>query len=312
MKKRSHLPLIAFAIVLIFVLPGTVVSQELKLLPGEVLPKLENVHVKARVTGAPSGVFTYAYSITNPKSNMGEIWLLGIDIRKPADSVDLSSEGITNGPRFLTHSSALVLSTIQAPLVPVGLFSPPGWTSGITIRGTAGWGSSDDASMIQPGESLSGLEITSRGLPGIRPISVEPFFRQTPVDEATPENTERIKAIEAAIVVTLATVGPTAPPRDFVPIEFLNYLITLVHDSRQAGWIREDGVRQSLLAKLLNAKRKLEAGDTKVTKNVLNAFLNEVRATSCQDFTCPGNKPLTSEAYALLFFNGQFLLERLP
>lgn len=49
----------------------------------------------------------------------------------------------------------------------------------------------------------------------------------------------------------------------------------------------------------------------KVAKNVLNAFLNDVRATSCPDFTCPGNKPLTSEAYALLFFNGQFLLDRL-
>jgi hypothetical protein len=65
------------------------------------------------------------------------------------------------------------------------------------------------------------------------------------------------------------------------------------------------------LAKLTNAKRKLESGDTKVTKNMLKAFLNEVEATSCKEFECPGNKPLTSEAYALLFFNGQFLWERL-
>jgi len=43
-----------------------------------------------------------------------------------------------------------------------------------------------------------------------------------------------------------------------------------------------------------------------------HAFVNEVHAVSCPAFTCPGNKPLTSEAYALLFFNGQFLQERLP
>jgi hypothetical protein len=107
------------------------------------------------------------------------------------------------------------------------------------------------------------------------------------------------------------TVGPKPPPKDFVAIEFLNYLITLVHDSGQLGWITRDGAKTSVLAKLTNAKRKLEAGDTKVTKNMLKAFLNEVEATSFQEFECPGNKPLTSEAYALLFFNGRFLWERL-
>lgn len=308
MRTSRYLFVTALAITLTAVFPGTVVAQDLKLLPGEVLPKLENVQVKVKVTLKPSGIFTYAYSITNPASNTGEIWLVGIDITKPAGGMDLGSEGITNGPRFLSHSSALVLSTIQTPLVPVGLFSPPGWTSGITIRGTAGWGSSDDQSMIQPRESLTGHEMTSRGIPGIRSITLEPFFRQTPVDEATAENTERIKAIEKAIVVTLKTVGPSTPPKDFIPIEFLNYLITLLHDSRRLGWIRVDGVHQSFLAKLTAAKRKLEAGEPGAAGNILHAFLNEVRAVSCPDFSCPGNKPLTSEAYALLFFNGQFFL----
>ncbi|MGH7371031.1 MAG: FIMAH domain-containing protein [Candidatus Methylomirabilales bacterium] len=106
-------------------------------------------------------------------------------------------------------------------------------------------------------------------------------------------------------------MGPKPTPKDFVATEFLNYLITLVHDSRQQGWITRDGAKTSLLAKLTSAKRKLEAGQTKPAKNMLKAFLNEVEATSCQEFECPGNKPLTSEAYALLFFNGQFLWERL-
>jgi hypothetical protein len=92
----------------------------------------------------------------------------------------------------------------------------------------------------------------------------------------------------------------------------LNYLISLLHQSRTNGWITRDGAQQSLLAKLINAKRKLEEGDSAVAKNMLNAFLNEVQASSCQQFTCPGNKLLTSEAYALLFFNGQYLVDRLP
>lgn len=92
----------------------------------------------------------------------------------------------------------------------------------------------------------------------------------------------------------------------------LNYLIGLVHDSRQQGWIKVDGVAQSLLAKLRTAKRKLEASDDPTAKKLLEAFVHEVRAVSCSDFACPGSKPLTSEAYALLFFNGQYLLDRLP
>jgi len=311
MRRSSHLFLTAFAITLSLGLPGALTSQELKLLPGEVLPKLENVEVKVNLSLDASGIYKYAYKITNPASNTGEIWLAGIDITKPAGSIDLTSEGITNGPRFLRHSSELILSTIEVPLVSVGLFSPANWTSGITVRGTAGWGSSDAASRIHPGQSLGGFEVISRGLPGIRSATLEPFFRQTPVDEATPENTERLKAIEKAIEVTLKTVGPTAPPKDFVPIEFLNYLITLLHDSRKLGWIKVEGIHKSLLAKLLEAKRALEKGQSRIAKNTLNAFLNEVRAVSCQEFSCPGNKPLTSEAYALLFFNGQFLWERL-
>ncbi len=311
MEKASHLFLTALAIVLNVVLSPVVMSQELRLLPGEILPVLKNVQVKTRVTHDASGIFRYFYEITNSESNTGEIWLVNIDITRPAGGIELSSEGITNGPRFLRHSSEIAVSRIGVPLVPVGLFSPPNWTSGITVRGTAGWGSSDDPFMIRPGQSLSGFEMTSRGLPGIRSIMVEPFFRQTPVDEATDEDVERIKAIEKAIVITLKTVGPKAPPQNFVPIEFLNYLISLVHDSRKLGWITRDGAQHSLLAKLINAKRKLEEGDAKVAKNMLNAFLNEVEATACQEFSCPGNKPLTSEAYALLFFNGQFLFDRL-
>lgn len=74
--------------------------------------------------------------------------------------------------------------------------------------------------------------------------------------------------------------------------------------ARAHEWIRVEGVHESLFAKLINAKRKLEAGDPGTARNILNAFLDEARATSCDDFNCPGNKPLTSEAYALLFFNG--------
>jgi hypothetical protein len=291
--------------------PGSVASQEITLLPGEVLPKLENVEVGARVITETPGIFSYTYAISNPASNTGEIWLVEIDITKPSSGQDLSGEGIINGPGYAKNTSEWVLTHLGIPLIPVGLFSPPDWGSGLGTNGTAGWGSSDAPFRIHPGQSLTGFVLMSRGVPGIRSIIVHPKFKQTPVPDATATDVERIRTIEKAIAVTLKTVSPTAPPKEFVALDFLNYLITLVYDSRNLGWIKVDGVKQSLLAKLLTAKRKLEGKDTSEAQNLLNAFLNEVRAVSCPEFTCPGNKPLTSEAYALLFFNGQYLLARL-
>ena len=109
-----------------------------------------------------------------------------------------------------------------------------------------------------------------------------------------------------------ATVGPKPRPRDIVPVEFLNFLITLVHDSRQAGWIREEEEKRELLKILLKAKRRLEANEPAKSAKRIKKFLKEVREEGCQDFRCPKKKALTSEAFALLFFNGQFLADRLP
>jgi hypothetical protein len=45
---------------------------------------------------------------------------------------------------------------------------------------------------------------------------------------------------------------------------------------------------------------------------VLNAFLNEVDAQGCSKYDgCPAGKHLLPEAWALLKFNGQYLLGKL-
>ncbi|MEK6900822.1 MAG: hypothetical protein AABX37_00595, partial [Nanoarchaeota archaeon] len=141
MKKHYLLFASALTVMnLLFTFPKYVASQELKLLPGEVLPVLENVQVKANVTLSTSKVYTYAYTITNSPTNTAEIWSIEIDIKKPTDGQDVGSEGIVSGPRFTKHTSELVLSEITTPLIPVGISSPPDWISGLSIQATAGWG----------------------------------------------------------------------------------------------------------------------------------------------------------------------------
>ena len=87
-------------------------------------------------------------------------------------------------------------------------------------------------------------------------------------------------------------------------VNLLDTLVSLKHQAVANGWIDNQGVANSLDSKLDNAKSKLEAGDTTAAKNMLNAFVNEVEAQN--------GKHLTSEAYALLKYNAEYLIDRLP
>lgn len=276
---------------------------------------LRGVGVAARTAQNPAtGIFTYHYRVMNPKANQGQISLIELDITRNPGEVSLSQQGLSNGPRYSQSTSDDAF--VRTPMVPVGVTGPGGWLYGLGFdsasnRGFVLWGSSDEAYRIAPGAWSTGFQLDSHGLPGLRQIEVLPDLN---VDDLPDEfsEPEKVRSLKESLTFRAMTVGPKAPPDNFVALEFLNYLISLLHDSRQQGWIKVDGVHQSLLAKLINAKRKLESGETAAAKHLLNAFLNEVHAVSCSGFTCPGNKPLTSEAYALLFFNGQFLQERLP
>ena len=84
------------------------------------------------------------------------------------------------------------------------------------------------------------------------------------------------------------------------------------HEAFSLGWIKNKGIENSLDVKLDNAKKKLEQGNNIATKNILNAFINEVEAQGCAVYeNCPSGKHLTPEAYGLLKYNVQYLLNKL-
>ena len=276
------------------------------------LKPLADVAVSSRVAAGPAKIFTYRYKIVNPSVNNGEVYGIAIDLARFPDEAILNREGLVNGPRYARQGSEETFQKV--PIVPVGIDGPAGWTYGLGEtkegQGFASWGALE-GSNVRPGTFVEDFILTPFGLPGIRGVQIEPWIDPEQIPENLTEWTG-LNAYYEQFTFRGKTVGPKAPPQSIIPIDFLNYLISLLHGSRELGWIKVDGVHKSLLAKLLEAKRALEKGQTNVTKNTLNAFLNEVKALSCPEFTCPGNKPLTSEASALLFFNGQFLMERLP
>lgn len=191
--------------------------------------------------------------------------------------------------------------------------SPEGWFGMPINRSPYFWASDEIENNIKPGNRLGGFGMHSAGLPAIV-IYYAHGWRELPTiseeempeEEDCPERDIFINAFKGK------TIGPTAPPADFRPVEFINYIIDLKHQSTSLGWITNQGVENSLDAKLDNAKKKLEQGNITAAKNILNAFINEVEAQGCAAYeNCPSGKHLTPEAYALLKYNVNYLIGQL-
>jgi hypothetical protein len=90
----------------------------------------------------------------------------------------------------------------------------------------------------------------------------------------------------------------------------LNELIAVVQVSRQQNWIRDQHVSGQLREKLRQAKRRLENADSRGAAERIESLIDDVRASSCQEASCD-DKALSSEAYALLFYNARFLARHL-
>lgn len=302
---------IVICFIMIEILTVSAMANQVGLMP---IPVFTNAGVQAVVTyNSTRGFYTYTYTITNSAVNTGKIWAIAIDISQPSNSVTLSSEGLTiplggeagNILTFEEEFPSAVLNPI--PMIPVGMSVPYGWGGGLTPAGIAHIAVDSHTFEILSGQTLGGFEIISRGLPTIREVKIEPWWiyvqsEALTVEEAQQED-QRAREIESLLPFKTKTLGPTAPPADFKPISFIDYIITVKHEAFSLGWITNQGVEQSLDAKLDNAKMKITQGNANAAKNILEAFINEVEAQK--------DKYLTSEAYGLLKYNVEYLIGRL-
>jgi len=184
-----------------------------------------------------------------------------------------------------------------------------------------------EANGILAGETVSGFSFKSHGLPAIVNAAFFGYERNegTKLEFSPPgdydtdgieDSFERVfnnfksQYPEKFKYVSAKTLGPTAPPEDFKPLDFLDYIISMKHEASSLGWITNKGIEQSLDAKLSAAKKKLEQGKNDAAKNILSAFINEVEAQGCESYeNCPQGKHLTPEAYALLRYNTMYLID---
>jgi hypothetical protein len=277
-------------------------------LPGyhpERLPRpLVDIGIKIQISQSSEGFLTYNYEIYNPPINNGRIVSIDIDIQRGAGKAYVRGDGLPRAQR------CYIPIDLMPVITQVGIDSPPNWICGVGTEKMAFWGADDYPYEILPGQSLSGMVLTSYGLPGIRNIIVMPLIKNSiyPNIDKYDVDMDVLRRVQLQDRDRLSfkskTVGPISPPAVFDPISFLDYMIDLKHQAASLGWIDNSGIVNSLDVKLDNAKNKLTLGDNSTAKNILNAFINDVEAQA--------DKHLTSEAYALLKYNAAYLISNLP
>jgi hypothetical protein len=264
---------------------------------------LKNIKIAPTTSlDSASGFYSYGYKVTNPSINDGQLRAVRISIsRNPQIDEDLSAVGLTYCPHHSKKGAQDNLS--KTPMVPVGAAAPNGWSCDYMPDGTFSFGALDDANLIKPGTTSGNFVLKSKGIPSIRDVTIIPAVDYESLPAEWEGDKARLQALQDNVKWVGKTIGPKAPPKVFVGSDFLSGLIAMANQSRTNNWIDSDGILNSLLAKLNDAAKKLNAGDKKTAKNVINAFLQDVQAQN--------GKHLTAEAYSLLYYNGKYLVDRL-
>jgi hypothetical protein len=94
------------------------------------------------------------------------------------------------------------------------------------------------------------------------------------------------------------------PPDPFDPVGFLDTLVSYTTQSKTLGWIAQQTTAEKYLAYFNSVKASLEDSNFTAARNTLKQVLQNVDVDS--------TSALTSEAYALLRFNTEYLLSQLP
>ena len=100
------------------------------------------------------------------------------------------------------------------------------------------------------------------------------------------------------------TIGPQTPPYPFLPGSFLDTISSYANQSWDWGWIKDQVTANKYLGYFNSAKTSVQQNNIAATRVTLGQVLNEVNVDSTSN--------LTSEAYALIRYNTEYLLSQLP
>lgn len=222
--------------------------------------------------------YTYSYEISNESDAKRELYEFGIYTPSPVSQIKLANSE-WRGKYF-------------------------SWLEGVRWVQS---NSKSDTIGVLPGEKVTGeFGFKATELPGIVVGYAASYWNLGNTPDEGPTGEMRVMAdsiLKETKNISFKTIGPRQLADNINNISLLDTLYSYLDFSCDTTWIENRGVCQSLQAKLDNTRRQLDRNNNRAASNSLQAFLNEVMALK--------DEQLSSEAYALLYFNGQYLLERL-
>lgn len=274
-------------------------------------PTLVGVQTQAIVTyDLTSQIYNYNYTVINPSSNTGQIWLIKVDattkfpksFSPPFDSTDLNIPYGVSTLSFDDMVSSLIplaLPVSSGYLVAFGQQIPTGWSGGLSKTGFAHFWSLNGTPNVAPGSTITGLVLQSRGLPTIRTTEAVPFWQLVlnSEEDLTPALEQAATQISQSIVLRSFTLGPSG-----VSAGSYGHWEQLRDDLNQAiqlGWISDPLFANALVNQLASARQALDAQDGTLAKTRLNTLIQTISSSTLAQ--------RRTEVAALVLFNAQQL-----
>jgi hypothetical protein len=249
--------------------------QSVRQVPGtEMVPANRlTATVKASVMRGNDGVYSYAYTWTNDARSKQKIAFIGL-----CDS----------------DSSAAFSAPPPWQVILTGPGVGPEWNCDLNHKGH-----------IRPGQSCAGFEINSRHLPGIVAFYVQGYT--DPPDWIEHEEAFTDQALRDNMLnnsVKVHTVGPQIPAGSLDRLGLADTLVSCARQCRAFTWITTQATADKYIGYVSTARTQLQTNDNAGARTTLQSVLHDVDQDS--------STTLTSEAYALIRYNTEYLLAHIP
>ncbi len=154
------------------------------------------------------------------------------------------------------------------------------------------WLDMPDIYLLFQGEKDNFIIETKTDLPGINYFYMQGYNVHTNVDDIYTNSFNGL------------TISPASPPNPFIATNFFDTLTSFTTRSKDLGWIKQQPISDKYTGYFSTAKTALQKNQISLTRSTLTQVLHDVDADS--------SSTLTSEAYALIKYNTEYLLAHLP
>jgi hypothetical protein len=188
---------------------------------------------------------------------------------------------------------------------------PVGWFKGESnlVYKTVRWSAESTNYFLDPNEEIDSLSFKSQGLPIIsNSYSYGYFPTPTFAEGEGPEQVTNNDIYENAVIKK--TIAPKTIPNPFDPLAFIDDMIDMGDEADTLGWIgkpeQDYQVWNILKGKLNKVHSYIENENYNHANEELNSFL-----TAVEDYYKGKTKNLTNEGYALMKYNGEYLIKHI-